>query len=160
MKRLVVFVALMLSCSFLVPLSASARFGDSARGSGETVLAERFSFRAEGFGGAGSTNATGTWKHTRTHQSPLGASTFEGTVRCLLVLGNQASFVGFITKSSSPGLVGNPVLVHVEDNNGAGEDRYRFMIFSVGFPPECTATLSTDPIVRGDIEVVASTFPT
>jgi hypothetical protein len=154
MKRLVVFAALMLLCSLLVPLSASARFGDSTRGNGETVSAERFSFSVEGSGGVGSISATGTWKHTFTLGT--GNRTVEGRVFCLVVFGNRAVFAGFVTKSPSP--LGQFFVVTVEDNNGAGADRY-----GVRFESEttrCTTVAPTNPIVKGRIEVVESTFPT
>lgn len=154
MKRLVSTAALIFLCSLLVPPSASARFGDSARGKGETVSAERFSFSAEGFGGAGSIGATGTWKHTFT----LGTNrTFEGNVFCLVVAGNQAIFAVAVTKS--PGGAGFAV-VTVEDNDGAGADRYGVRFPASGADVDCTVPGLTNPIVRGKIEVVASTFPT
>lgn len=159
MKRLGVIVALMLVGSFLVPLSASARFGDSARGHGEDINLARFSFTAEGVGT--STDAIGTWKHTESRKV-LGIFWLEGDVRCLFVVGNTANIAGVVTRSSQRNREGEAFLVTVQDNDGAGADRYSFE----GTTPLesireiCTLTFPAPPITKGNIEVVASTFPT
>ena len=153
MKRLLV-VALT-GLALLLPATAQARFGDEAKGRGTDVSLGRFSFTAEGYG-TGS-QATGTWKHT--YSRAQGHGTITGQVNCLVVVGISAGLGGFVTQSDLPSVPpGSQFFVQVEDaaDPGDGADRYGFV---TGVPGTCGIVNFGSPIVDGDIDVVASTFP-
>jgi hypothetical protein len=140
----------------LTPVAADARFGDSAKGRGTDVNLGKFTLTADGFGTG--TQATGSWRHT--FSQAQGHGTISGQVTCLVVVGNTAGIGGFVTKSDLPTIPpGNAFFVQVQDvaDPGDGADRYAFNTFpgasTCGILPVGT------PIVNGNIDVVASTFP-
>ena len=157
--RKLVLVALAAS-ALLMPATADARFGDSAKGRGVDVSLGKFTFSAEGFG-VGS-QATGTWKHT--YSQAQGHGTITGQVTCLVVVGNAAGIGGFVTNSDVPNVApGHAFFVQVQDvaDPGDGADRYSFITVATSSGNACGITPGVSPpIVDGDIDVVMSTFPT
>jgi hypothetical protein len=156
MKPRVTLLVLLLLSQLVVPAGVSALYGDYAAGSGSDVNLSTFRFTAEGYGGPLSKIATGTMR-LRRH---IGHFAVSGDVFCLNVTGNNAVIGGVITHSSVD-LGGEDYFkLTVQDNADPGDasDRFQFTISATR--PDCLfPDLNTLPIVEGDIEVVASTFP-
>jgi hypothetical protein len=155
MKKL--FVVALAGWVLLAPVTADARIGDSAKGRGTDVSLGKFTFTAEGFGTG--TQATGSWKHTFSQAQGHGA--ISGQVTCLVVVGNTAGIGGFVTNSDLPTIPpGSQFFVQAQDvaDPGDGADRYAFNTFPVASPCGVLPGVGT-PIVNGNIDVVASTFP-
>jgi hypothetical protein len=158
MRRILSVAAV--ACALLTAGTADARLGDSARGRGLDVSLGRFSFTAEGFGiGA---EASGFWRHT--FSQAQGHATLAGEVTCLVVFPpSGASLSGFITESDLPNVPpGSGFQVSAVDvaDPGDGADTYGFITTPTYSPGECaTPAAAMAPIARGNIDVVASTFP-
>jgi hypothetical protein len=124
MKALAVFLCALAFGA--VPAVASAPTFDSAQGAGSIApgscvgtfclnQGREFAFSAKqiGFGG----HASGTYQQSNLINPGPGVT---GTVECLNVAGNLASFGGVITSDpGSPSLVGVPFVVWVADNGPA-----------------------------------------
>lgn len=100
-------------------------------------------------------------------ENPTGSVSFDALlvdlgaleVSCLTVSGNRASMIVLISSPSPPAPAG--VLISVEDNDGAAEDRLAWN-FVTTLPTECPVPSEVgEPILAGDITVTdAQPFPT
>jgi hypothetical protein len=130
-----------------------------------TQIEEKFAFSAhdeDAIGGATSPARNGHFVYERTFTSPTGSSTtleVKGSISCVWVEGNQASFNGLVEKSNDPTLEGVFARFRVVDNdqppvNGAAPDQ----LAQVGFTrnPSCLFPSSVPPsanIISGNILV-------
>jgi hypothetical protein len=125
LKALLLLLALPLGTLTLSP-AASADVGDSATGSGSLDSGSDFAFSATG--GAESSGA-GTLQQS---YAP-GGFVASGSVRCLIVDGNNAVIAGEVTTSTFPEYLGYDMVYWVTDNGtpGAGRDRVGSVFYTV-----------------------------
>ena len=141
---------------------ASSSAAAFAEGRGTDVELGTFRFTAQGIGGAYSFSAIGTMKYRR---HLFGNQSITADVFCMTVdpLTKTAVITGRITHSDLvEGLDWLKFIVQDVEDPGDERDRFVWLVLDPDeeTEPPCTIPgFQGSPIVKGDIEVVASTFP-
>jgi hypothetical protein len=125
----------------------------------DSTRVEKFAFSAHAIGSTtGARNGHYVYEQTQTFtEVPLTVRLeLKGSVVCVRVEDNRASFVGRIEKSNDPNLVGSFANFDVVDNDqppGNGADPDQFLFAGISSISNCGIPLPGNPLTSGNIVV-------
>jgi hypothetical protein len=166
MKRILaaLFLALVVALVGTIGVASAAPPHNFTTGGGKVVTTlipdstqvEKFAFSAHAIGSTtGARNGHFVYEQTLTE--PAVRLELKGSVACVRVEGNRASFSGLIEKSkTNPNLVGSFASFNVVDNDqppGNGADPDQFLFGGISGSPTCGIPLEGNPLTSGNIVV-------
>jgi hypothetical protein len=169
MKRILaaLFLALVVALVGTIGVASAAPPHDFTTGGGKVVTTftpdstrvEKFAFSAHAIGST--TGARGHYVYEETHTFPEVPLTvrleLKGSVDCVRVVDNGASFSGRIEKTNDPSLVGSFAIFDVVDNDqprGNGADPDQFLFGGTSASSTChPIPLPGNPLSSGNIVV-------
>jgi hypothetical protein len=160
MKRLLaaLFLALVVALVGTIGVASADPPHNFTTGGGKVVVTlipditrvEKFAFSAHAIGSTtGARNGHYVYEQTQTFPDVPQTVRLElkGSVDCVRVVGNGASFVGRIEKSNDPNLVGSFANFDVADNPD------QFLFAGISMSPTCGIPVPGNPLTSGNIVV-------
>jgi hypothetical protein len=165
MKRILaaLFLALVVALVGTIGVASADPPHNFTTGGGKVVVTfipdstrvEKFAFSAHAIGSTtGARN--GHYVYEQTQTQPTVRLELKGSVDCVRVEDNRASFVGPIEKSNVSNLVGSFANFNVVDNDqppGSGADPDQFLFGGISSISNCGIPLPGNPLTSGNIVV-------